>query len=578
MKLRSRRGLIFNLPNMGTCGSLAAKDEVLPPTQVRTNYGIIEGKRFITKSGFQSDCFLGIPYAAPPVGPRRFKKPEPPEAWDGVKKCKRFGPRSVQNDMFWDKFTCMVPQSEDCLYLNVFAPAIDTNKKYPVMFYIHGGGFMMDSAVRYTPRNVSRLLVSRGIVVVTIQYRLGYLGYFCTGDDASKGNYGLWDQYYALKWAKENIHYFGGDPDQITVAGQSAGGVSTDLLSMSPLSRDMFKRKIVMGGSSFCHWSVAKTEEISEFCKRKAQKLGWKPRKEGYKSSLEEHEHMMSYLRKLPASKFGTHLIGSREVFEDARLPLAPVVDGEILPARPAKLRLDAPKMDSICGVGEQESLLFIALGAMRCNGKDIDRVLQALSRRAHNLPRKEVEDTVREIYGDSILTRRMKKVRKEIFVNLLSDIISNYACYQYMKDSQSNDKNCYSYSFDYTSRRMWGWLATIIPFMAGTHSSELIYLFDCNYFSAPLPMNSTDQSVSNQTSSWFAEFVKHGNPNHPESDQKSVPHWDPIAKDGELEMFSISDKPHMKKKLFGDRMLKLDGILPSLTIYNNRSDRNTGR
>ncbi|ETN74691.1 hypothetical protein NECAME_12801 [Necator americanus] len=149
----------------------------------------------------------------------------------------RFNPG--RDDMFWDKFTNFTPQSEDCLYLNVFAPAMDPVKSYPVMFYIHGGGFMMDSAVRYKPSNVARLLVKHGVVVVTIQYRLGYLGYFCTGDDVAKGNYGLWDQLEALKWTKENIHHFGGDPNRITVAGQSAGAVSADLLSLSPLSRGL---------------------------------------------------------------------------------------------------------------------------------------------------------------------------------------------------------------------------------------------------------------------------------------------------------------------------------------------------
>lgn len=173
-----------------------------------------------------------------------------------------------------------------------------------------------NNANKHIMRTVYRLLVSKGVIVVTIQYRLGYLGFLCTGDDAAKGNFGLWDQLQALKWTRENIASFGGDPGQLTISGQSAGGVSTDLLSMSPHTRGtndecsvtyklpgMFKQKMVLGANSFCHWAVTKTEDIRDYCKKKAHKLGWKERPEGYSSQLEEHEDMVNYLRTVPAKK-----------------------------------------------------------------------------------------------------------------------------------------------------------------------------------------------------------------------------------------------------------------------------------
>ncbi|KHJ82202.1 hypothetical protein OESDEN_18106, partial [Oesophagostomum dentatum] len=190
------------------------------------------------------------------------------------------------------------------------------------------------------------LLVRHGVVVVTIQYRLGYLGYFCTGDDVAKGNYGLWDQFEALKWTKENIHHFGGDPNRITVAGQSAGAVATDLLSLSPLSRDMFQRKIVMGGSTFCYWAMTTKEKCAEHCRRKARKLGWKPRND-YANDEEESKDLLEFMKNVPAHKLGTHMVGNSIFFNEARLPLTPVIDGEILP----KEIDEAPSRSSQYGV-----------------------------------------------------------------------------------------------------------------------------------------------------------------------------------------------------------------------------------
>ncbi|KIH56386.1 Carboxylesterase [Ancylostoma duodenale] len=555
-------------------------------------------------------------------------KPQRLEPWDGVKKCKQFGNRSVQDDMFWDKFTINTPQSEDCLYLNIFAPAIDPVKSYPVMCYIHGGGFMMDSAVRYKPDKMARLLVSHGVVVVTIQYRLGYLGYFCTGDDVAKGNYGLWDQLEALKWTKENIHHFGGDPNRITVAGQSAGAVSTDLLSLSPLSRDMFHRKIVMGGSTFCYWSTTTKEKCAEYCRQKALKLGWKPRG-NYTTHEEESKDLLEFMRTVPAHNappmysptmaatdtcntannttnpptrttlhipveicgdggthssdiiylfdcnyftaplpmnktdrvvLGMHMIGNRVFFDEARLPLTPVVDGEILPKEIHELRAEAPTMESICGVGQQESLLFCALGAIRGTGKDMDKVVRELARKTE-LSVSEVEGVMGRLYGDLKELRKNSKAMQEAYVTCTSDVFSNYGCYRYMQHSQQHDKPTYAYYFTHTSRNMWGWLATVVPFLGGTHSSDIIYLFDCNYFTAPLPMNKTDRVVSKMTSTAFMEFVKTGNPNTPE-----VPFtWEPVSKSGEMRMLEFSEKPSMTGKIFDNRMQRLQNLIKEL-------------
>jgi carboxylesterase type B len=262
---------------MGSAHS-SEKTMIYPHPQAETQYGPVEGKRFQTKDGNVFNVFLGIPYAKPPIGQLRFKKPEPPEPWKEIRKTKRYGKRSIQRDFLWDTVDLMVAKGEDCLYLNVVAPSWESKefqKGYPVMMYIHGGGYVMDSAVKYHYSNLARTLGRHEVICVTIQYRLGFLGYFCTGDENSPGNYGLWDQFMALKWVKENIVNFGGDPNNITLFGQSAGAASVDLLSLSPLSRDLFQKAIVMGGNAETIWAVNSTQQVVAYCREKALSLGF---------------------------------------------------------------------------------------------------------------------------------------------------------------------------------------------------------------------------------------------------------------------------------------------------------------
>ncbi|VDO25399.1 unnamed protein product [Haemonchus placei] len=513
---------------MVTCLNDARSTECL----VKTNYGLIQGKRYVTKNGIVADCFLGVPYAKPPMGELRFKKPQRMEPWEGVKKCRQFGNRSVQEDMFWDKVTVSTPQSEDCLYLNIFAPPIDPTKSYPVLFYIHGGGFMMDSAVKY------KQIVSQEVIVVTIQYRLGYLGFFCTGDGVAKGNYGLWDQLeakYPSFWRRSKSDYgFWSECWNIWLIGFSQFLFSQAFIDYCP--SDMFHRKIVMGGSSFCYWSTTSKEKCAEYCRQKALKLGWKPRPEGI---------FLVFRQVLAVALLGMHMIGNDVFFNEARLPLAPVIDGEILPKAISELRAEAPSMDSIAGVGRQESLLFMALGAVRGTGKDMDRLLHELSRKT-KLNIAELEEVVARVYGDLKNLRRDRKSMQNAFVTCLSDTFANFGCYRYLEHSQKHDKPTYAYCFDYTSRAMWGWFPIMIPYMTGTHCSDIIYLFDCNYFSSPFTMTKKDRKISKWTSTSFMQFVKTGNPNIP-----GLPfNWEPVSKSDEIRMLNINEKPAMAGKV----------------------------
>ncbi len=219
----------------------AAADTALPP--IRIDAGQIAGTE---RGGIER--FFGIPFAAPPVGDLRWRAPEPVKPWDGVKQTTEFGPVCRQN-VDWIK----APQSEDCLSLNIWAPA--KPGKYPVMVWIHGGGFFGGTGSQDGP-DAGNGIVAHDVILVTINYRLGVFGFFAHPDltaespDHSSGNQGILDQIAALRWVKRNIASFGGDPDRVTIFGQSAGGSAVALLTMSPEAKGLFQRAIAESGAA----------------------------------------------------------------------------------------------------------------------------------------------------------------------------------------------------------------------------------------------------------------------------------------------------------------------------------------
>ena len=251
---------------------------------VKTKYGTLKA----VKSNAGYSLFRGVPYAKPPVGELRWKAPEEPEKWDGIRLCDRYGDACAQFDR-WSSATDDVTDddehpyinienypypphmSEDCLYLNIYTPADSKEDKLPVMIYIHGGGLQQwyGSDYEYCGDNFCK----NGCVLVSVTYRLNIFGFFVhpelareSGHDAS-GNYGIMDQIQALRWVYENIEGFGGDPDNITVFGQSAGGRCSLALACSPLSRDMVRRISVQSAGGI--GSI-----MAEFSREKQEKMG----------------------------------------------------------------------------------------------------------------------------------------------------------------------------------------------------------------------------------------------------------------------------------------------------------------
>ncbi|KAM9377871.1 cocaine esterase-like [Pholidichthys leucotaenia] len=253
MKLRAKQTFCFLICLF--CYGFAA-DPNAP--EVYTKLGSLRGE-YVSVKGKETGvhAFLGVPFAKPPVGPSlRLTAPQPVEGWEVVRDATKQPHMCIQSvkvvQSIFEKFSqwkVELPEiSEDCLYLNIYTPASRAHDaKLPVMVWIHGGGFYMGSASTY---DGSAVAAYQDVVVVLIQYRLGFLGFASTGDENISGNFGMLDQIEALRWVQQHIHNFGGDKDSVTIFGESAGGVSVSLLLLSPLSNGLFHHAIAESGTA----------------------------------------------------------------------------------------------------------------------------------------------------------------------------------------------------------------------------------------------------------------------------------------------------------------------------------------
>ncbi|XP_046990631.1 juvenile hormone esterase-like isoform X2 [Schistocerca americana] len=257
--------------------------------------GALRGRRLKTPSGRTYCSFQGIPYAKPPVGPLRFKSPEPPEQWSGIRNATKEGNVAPQIDFLMTAKT-EYEGDEDCLYLNVYTAKLQTRENedlIPVMVWIHGGGFLVGSGSTevYGPDH----LMEHDVLLVTFNYRLGALGFLSTEDELVPGNAGLKDMVMALKWVKSNIARFGGDPGNVTIFGESAGAVACHILSMSSAAKGLFHRIICQSG--------ALTEGVMNTnCRERAFRLA---RFLGFTGNTTEE--LVAFMREQPARKLVEH-------------------------------------------------------------------------------------------------------------------------------------------------------------------------------------------------------------------------------------------------------------------------------
>lgn len=439
--------------------------------RVKTANGILEGNA--ERTGIYS--FKGVPYAAPPVGDLRWKEPQPLPHWDGVRAAKNFGPRAMQPPIYSDMNFRSNGMSEDCLYLNVWTP--NTKGKLPVLVYFYGGGFVAGDGSE--PRYEGESMAQKGIVAITVNYRLGVFGLLAHPEltkespHHASGNYGLLDQSAAITWVKQNIAAFGGDPQKITIAGESAGSVSVSAQMASPLSRNLIAGAIGESGSLLGTLPPVALDKAEENGLEFAQAVG---------------AHSLADLRALPADS----VLKAATRYGAFRFRMT--VDGYFLPKDPL----------AIYQAGEEAHVpLLVGWNSQEGNYPSI---------LGNDQPTKEnFEKAVQKLYGD-----KAAEVLKVYAVNsdaeveqagtdLASDRFIGFSTWRW-SDEQTKTGKKPVYRYYYTHPR---------PGAKGAvHSAEIEYAMGNLSSNKVYAWTTDDYTVSRTMQQYFANFIKTGNPN----------------------------------------------------------------
>jgi para-nitrobenzyl esterase len=452
--------------------------------QVKISTGVLEGVAG-SKPGIRA--FVGIPYALPPVGPLRWKAPESAAKWPGVRMANKFGNRCMQTSPFPDMVFQSPAESEDCLYLNVWTPAKSGAERLPVMVWIHGGGYFSGSGDE--TRHNGSVLASKGVVLVTINYRLGVLGFLAhpelTKESAHKasGNYALLDQIAALKWVHDNIAAFGGDPSKVTIFGESAGSFAVSAMVASPLANGLFARAI---GESGAHFS-APGGSLPTMPLADAEKMGV-----AFGASLGAKS--LAEMRALPASAFGKAIASTPTKF-------SPIVDGYVFPADPWEIFAQGKQahVPLLAGWNSAESKVMIPAAQSAAE-------LEAQIRK--QFPGKE--DVALKVYP---VGKTPQEVRLTS-IALNSDNFIAYTTWKWIEmQVATGHAPVYRYLFDH-----------IIPTATGDppaddpgaqHASDIEFVFS-TLDTKKLAWRDSDRKTSDIIVSYWTNFAKNGNPNGP--------------------------------------------------------------
>jgi para-nitrobenzyl esterase len=504
--------MILLLPVAGIRAQGAGQEAV-----VVTVNGSVQGT--VEPSGVHS--FRGIPFAAPPVGDLRFKEPQPVVSWQGVRKAQAFGPRAMQLPIFGDMKFRSDGISEDCLYLNVWQPS--TGNHLPVLVYFYGGGFAGGDGSEY--RYDGESMAKRGIVAVTVNYRLGIFGFLAHPDltkespHHASGNYGLLDQHAALEWVQQNIAAFGGDPARVTIAGESAGSISVCAQMASPLSKGLFAGAIGESGGL--------TGNIKPVPLATAEQTGSAIAADlGYKSIAE--------LRAMPATDLLQNVKRAR---------FGAVIDGYFLPEAP----------DDIYSSGDQMKVPLLA----GWNSAEVpyQGVLGAALPTVENY-----EGAVRKLYGDKadevlpLYKATTEAEVKQAATDLATDRFIAYSTWKWIdRATATGGKPVYRYLYGHPRPPAVGATAVAPPPMGAGHSWEIEYALGNLHTNTVYAWTADDDKVSSTMEAYFANFIKTGDPNG-----RGLPTWTPMKAAGS-EIMVIDVHTHAEKEPHPERYRWMD-------------------
>jgi para-nitrobenzyl esterase len=484
----------------------------LAQARVTVANGILEGK--LEVSGIRS--FKGIPFAQPPLGELRWKPPQPPRNWEGVRKADKFGPRAMQRNIFGDMNFRSDGMSEDCLYLNVWTPAKSSQAKLPVLVYYFGGGFVAGdgSEGRYDGESMA----TKGIVSVTVNYRLGVFGFFAHPEltkespHHASGNYALLDQQAALQWVQQNIAAFGGDPQRVTIAGESAGSISVSAQMASPLSQGLIAGAIGESGSIIGALSALPLAEAEQSGLKFAAGLG-----QGDAPSL-------AALRALSAEQL-------LEATGKPGVPwFRPAVDGYFFPKDPPAIFAagEQAHVPLLAGSNSEEMSSGAVLGREKPTVENYRKALERL------YPGK----------GDEVFKLYPAATENEVLdvaQDLAGDRFISYSTWKWIDlATKSGRRPTYYYLYAHPRPPMRAEMGNAVPGLAGgvvrnsqpapnarpqsrgaVHSAEIEYALGNLGYNQVFAWTPDDHQVSKVMQEYFANFIKTGDPNGP-----GLPQW----------------------------------------------------
>ncbi|XP_049837320.1 cholinesterase 1-like [Schistocerca gregaria] len=473
---------------------------------VTVENGVLRGVVATSLNGALYNQFLGVPYATPPLGDLRFRAPQPAASWSGIRDALSFADKCTQPGLLG--LLPIATGSEDCLYLNVYEPAAASGP-LPVMFYIHGGGFKFGYPFFSNPD----YLVEKGVVLVTISYRLGALGFLSLQNDDIPGNAGLKDQVLALQWVQRNIAAFGGDPTRVAIFGGSAGAGSTSHLFLSPVTKGLFSEVIMESGVATAPWAL--TDKPRERAYRMGEALGFQTQGDNH---TDDDARLSAFLRAANASNLARDdTIALTEFEKRSPLPLAflPVVeppsDSAVIVEPPAdRLRAGSyNRVPIMLGVTSGEGLVILGNSKLLTEAGVADMKENFTAMIAPQLPLPTEEQRIRAAeqlehfyFGDEGFSmEQMQSV-----IDLFSDVYFINAADSFARAVvNSTAIPVFFYYFDYngTGSTEYGM----------QHGGEGSYLFPSVLLGPDTDPNSNDGKVADQLTRLWTNFAKYGDP-----------------------------------------------------------------